>query len=157
MTVSRANAKAFASSVLPQPGGPSIRTGFLSSPVMYTWVSVTSSTMNLASWNFWRSSSIDGNTFACTLSQDSTGRCGFRRKTRRRCLGGVNRHGQIQQPGRDSRNFEQRDLKVQVSKLWQNRERLHSGWQHFSQVHDALSRSVTEELSRLSQVVHAQR
>src|SRR5271157_5709296 len=87
MTVSRANAKAFASSVLPQPGGPSIRTGFLSSPVMYTWESVTSSTMYLATWNFWRSSSIDGNTFACTLSQDSTRRCGFHRKTRRRCLG----------------------------------------------------------------------
>ena len=42
------------------------------------------------------------------------------------------------------------NLKAQVSKLGQNRERLHSGWQAFSQVHDALGRTVTEELGRLS-------
>ena len=59
--------------------------------------------------------------------------------------------------GKDSRNFERPNLKAQVSKLWQNRERLHSGWQPFSQVHDAFRSSVPEELSRLSQVVHAQR
>ena len=49
------------------------------------------------------------------------------------------------------------NLKAQVAKLRQDRERLHSWWQHFSQVHDALRCSVTEELSRLSQIVHAQR
>ena len=48
------------------------------------------------------------------------------------------------------------NLKAQVSKLGQNRERLHSGWQAFSQVHDALGRTVTEELGRLSQVRHPQ-
>ena len=59
--------------------------------------------------------------------------------------------------GKDSRNFDRPNLKAQVSKLWQNRERLHSGWQPFSQVHDAFRRSVPEELSRLSPVLHAQR
>ena len=44
-----------------------------------------------------------------------------------------------------------------MSKLRQNRERLDSGWHRFSQLHDALRRSVTQELSRLSQIVHAQR
>jgi hypothetical protein len=46
------------------------------------------------------------------------------------------------------------NLKAQVSKVGQNRERLHSGWQAFSQVDDALGRTVTEELGRLSQVLH---
>jgi hypothetical protein len=58
--------------------------------------------------------------------------------------------------GKDSRNFERPNLKAQASKLSQNRERVHSGWQPFSQVHDAFKRSVPQELSRLSQVVHAQ-
>jgi hypothetical protein len=44
-----------------------------------------------------------------------------------------------------------------VSKLWQHREGLHSRWQHFSQLHDALSRSVAEEFGRLSQILHTQR
>src|SRR5262245_35261278 len=43
---------------------------------------VTSSTMYLACSNFWRRSSIDGNTLACILSQDSKGRCDFHRKPR---------------------------------------------------------------------------
>ena len=43
-----------------------------------------------------------------------------------------------------------------MSKLGQNRERLHSGSQAFSQVHDALGRTVTEELGRLSQVLNPQ-
>ena len=55
--------------------------------------------------------------------------------------------------GKDSRNFERPNLKAQASKLSQNRERVHSGWQPFSQVHDAFKRSVPQELSRLSQVV----
>lgn len=49
------------------------------------------------------------------------------------------------------------NLMAQVSKLGQNRERLHRGWQAFSQVQDALGRTVTEELGRLSQVLHEQR
>src|ERR1035441_5899617 len=48
------------------------------------------------------------------------------------------------------------NLKAQVSKRWHHCEGLHSGWQHFSQLYDALRRSVTEELGRLSQIVHAQ-
>src|ERR1035441_10084596 len=48
------------------------------------------------------------------------------------------------------------NLKAQVSKLGQNRERLHSGWQAFSQVHDAFGRTVTQELGRLSQVLYPQ-
>src|ERR1035437_6747403 len=48
------------------------------------------------------------------------------------------------------------NLKAQLSKVGQNRERLHSGWQVFSQVHDALGRTVTEELGRLSQMLHPQ-
>jgi hypothetical protein len=44
-----------------------------------------------------------------------------------------------------------------VAKRWQNREGPHGGWEHFSHLHDALRRSVTQELSRLSQIVHAQR
>ena len=87
MAVPRANARAFASSVLPQPGGPSTRTGFFNSPATYTWESVTSSTMYLASRNFWRSSSTDGNTFCSNPSQDSKGRAGFHRKTGWRRLG----------------------------------------------------------------------
>jgi hypothetical protein len=39
-------------------------------------------------------------------------------------------------------NFFNKFLKAQVSKRWQHCEGLHSGWQHFSQLHDALSRSV---------------
>src|SRR5471030_144869 len=48
------------------------------------------------------------------------------------------------------------NLKAQVSKLRQNRERLHTGWQAFYQMHDALGHTVTEELGRLSQVRHPQ-
>ena len=59
--------------------------------------------------------------------------------------------------GKDSRNFEQPNLKAQVSKLWHNCERLDGGWQPFSQVNDSLRRSVIEELGRLGQVLHAQR
>ena len=46
--------------------------------------------------------------------------------------------------GKDSRNFEQPNLKAQASKLWQKPR-------------TALRRSVPEELSRLSQIVHTPR
>src|SRR5437016_6340919 len=48
-------------------------------------------------------------------------------------------------------------LKAQVSKLGRNCKWLHSRWQPFSEMHDALRRSVTEKLSGLRQVRHAQR
>src|SRR5581483_1130786 len=64
--------------------------------------------MYLACSNFWRRSSIDGNTLACILSQDSRGGCDFRRKP----LGGVAATGEVY---RDSRNF--RDSKGRESRI----------------------------------------
>src|SRR6266498_678763 len=98
---------------------------------------------------------MDGNTLVFILSPDSTGRCDFRRKARPEWPP----TGEV---GRDSRNlrdleagvgqgiseFPVPNLNAQVSKLWQEREWLLRGRQRFSQLHDAIRRSIPEKLRR---------
>ena len=137
--------------------------------------------MYLACWNFWRRSSMEGNTLVCILSLDSTGRCDFRRKADNevKC---ILRNSEKLCPVRlfVQISFEQvkpcsawsglriracgkysRNCRVELQRRWENSGRTANGSTAVGRLSPNCTMrircSVPEELRRLSQIVHAQR